>query len=347
MAAPGVPVSGEALEFRVALNRGTDFAMDAEGRIPLSGITAIAGPSGGGKTTLLRALAGLEAPDQADIRFGGTVWDGPGMRVPPEERRVGFVFQGAALFSHLTVLENIRYGARRRGITHYNAILEALDLAPLLERRVPGLSGGEARRVALARALSSDPAILFLDEPLSGLDQARKDALLPYIGRAVVEAQVPAVYVTHSRAEIAALADRVLGMEDGRLTGFAPAPVRFRARIVETSGASARAVLLGAPEDAAGARVDLPRIAEPGAVVGLGVRAESLLISAVSPGRSDAVLQIPARVVEGDGGLVVDVYGQRMVLSSGGPHAVGAEIWLSAREVSPRPEAGDSAENGL
>ena len=337
-------MSGEALEMRVALRRGDRFALDIDGRIPLQGVTAIVGPSGGGKTTLLRALAGLETPDAAEVRFGPTLWDGGGVSLPPEARRVGFVFQGAALFTHLTVAENIRYGARRRGVTSYGAIIDALDLGPLMERRVPGLSGGEARRVALGRALASNPAILFLDEPLSGLDQARKEELLPYIGRAVAEAQVPAIYVTHSRAEIAALADRVLGLEHGRLTGWKPAPIRFRARVVEAMGDSVRASLLGAPEDDAGARVVLPRLAEPGELVGLGVRAESLIVSAASPGRSDAVLQVPARVVEGEGGLVVDVYGERIALPSSGPHALGAELWLSAREVSPRPEPGDSAE---
>ncbi len=329
---------------RVAMRRGDRFALDIDGRIPLQGVTAIVGPSGGGKTTLLRALAGLETPDAAEVRFGPTLWDGGGVSLPPEARRVGFVFQGAALFTHLTVAENIRYGARRRGVTSYGAIIDALDLGPLMERRVPGLSGGEARRVALGRALASNPAILFLDEPLSGLDQARKEELLPYIGRAVAEAQVPAIYVTHSRAEIAALADRVLGLEHGRLTGWKPAPIRFRARVVEAMGDSVRASLLGAPEDDAGARVVLPRLAEPGELVGLGVRAESLIVSAASPGRSDAVLQVPARVVEGEGGLVVDVYGERIALPSSGPHALGAELWLSAREVSPRPEPGDSAE---
>ncbi len=331
---------------QVALRRGDRFALDIDGRIPLQGITAIVGPSGGGKTTLLRALAGLETPDKADVRFGATVWEGAGVVLPPEARRVGFVFQNAALFSHLTVADNLRYGARRRSVTNYTAIIDALDLGPLMERRVPGLSGGETRRVALGRALASNPAILFLDEPLSGLDQARKEELLPYIGRAVAEAQVPAIYVTHSRAEIAALADRVLGLEHGRLTGWKAPPIRFQARVVETMGDGVRACLVGAPEEDTGARVVLPRLAEPGEIVGLGVRAESLIVSAASPGRSDAVLQVPARVVEGDGGLVVDVYGQRIALPSSGPHALGAELWLSAREVSPRPEPGDSAEDG-
>lgn len=336
-------MSANSLAMKLSLRRRAGFALEIDGSVPLSGITAIVGPSGGGKTTLLCALAGLEDPDMAQVTFGDTVWDGPGVHLAPEDRRVGFVFQSAALFPHLSVAENIHYGARRRGVAQYGAILEALDLGPLLERRIGGLSGGEARRVALGRALASDPSILFLDEPLSGLDQARKEELLPYIGRAVAEARVPALYVTHSRAEIAALADRVLGLREGRLTGWAPTPLRLVADVFETTDATARAVLHGAPDEMSGARVSLPRIAEKGERVGLGIRPESLLVSTTSPGRSDAVLQVPATVVESERSLKVDVFGQILSIPQSGPHAVGATVWLSVREVSPRPEPVDSA----
>ncbi|MEM6387175.1 MAG: ATP-binding cassette domain-containing protein [Pseudomonadota bacterium] len=338
-------MSPNRLEMRLNLRRGPGFSIDVEGSVPLTGITALAGPSGSGKTTVLRALAGLEEMDHAAVRFGDTVWNGPGVAVPPEERHVGFVFQAAALFPHLTVAENIRYGARRRGVVQYDAILEALDLGPLMYRQTTGLSGGEARRVALGRALAADPAILFLDEPLSGLDQARKEELLPYIGRAVAEAQVPAIYVTHSRAEIVALADRVLGIDDGRLTGWTTPPMRLLAEIIGTSDNTARAAILGAPEDMQSARLVLPRVAETGEVVGLGIRPESLLVSSAAPGRSDAILQVPARVVESDGSLMLDVFGQSLAVPQSGPHVLGATVWLSVRDVAARPEDSDSAKD--
>ncbi len=338
-------MSDDTLQMDLRVAHGDAFSLEACVSIPLSGITAITGPSGSGKTTLLRALAGLDPCERSKIRFGSTVWDEGTVHLRPEARRIGFVFQDTSLFPHLSVSDNIRYGARRRGVVNYDAIIEALDLQSLLAREIRNLSGGEARRVAMARALASDPDILFLDEPLSGLDQARKEEFLPYIGRAVAEARVPALYVTHSRAEIAALADRVLGIAEGQVTGWLSPPVRLKARIVGVRGRTASAILLGAPENHAAAIVTISRIAEPGEIVGLGIRRESLLVSAAAPGRSDAVLQVPGRVVENEGGLVVDVFGQRLVLPSVGLHALGAEIWLSSMELSPRPEQSDSAEN--
>lgn len=334
-------MSADVLSFHLNLKRGENFTLEVDGEIPLRGITAVIGPSGGGKTTLLRALSGLERGGQARVTFRGQAWDGQGGHLPPEERRIGFVFQRPSLFPHLNVAGNLHYGARRREVKNYDAIIDALDLKPLLTRDIEHLSGGEARRVALGRALASNPQVLFLDEPLSGLDRARKSELLPYIGRAVAEAQVPAVYVTHSHDEVSALADRVMGLAGGRLTGWRTAPARLRATVTSVTDGLMRVLIDGA-ESGQGADLSLPVIASVGEKVGLGLPPESLMVSTEPPGRSDALLLLPATVMDGKGGLILSVFGQTLQLAKGGPHAIGSRVWLSVLRVLPRPEPGDS-----
>ncbi len=333
----------ETLEFQVKLSRGAAFTLDAAETVPLTGVTALVGPSGGGKTSLMRALAGLEKPANAQVRFRGRDWSGNGVHIAPEERRIGFVFQSPSLFPHLDVAGNLRYGARRREVENYDAIIEALDLGALLHRRVQGLSGGEARRVALGRAMASNPEILFLDEPLSGLDMARKMELLPYIGRAVAEARVPALYVTHSEAEVTSLADRVLGLSGGRLTGWQVPPPRLTARVTSVSSGVMRVLVDGA-DAPDGAEFTLPIIAKLGEQVGLGLPVDSLLVSSEPPGRSDAIACLPVEVLDGAGGLTLKVFGQKISLPRGGPHVVGARLWLSILKVLPRPEPSDSGD---
>lgn len=334
-------MSAETLDFRIELRRGEAFTLDVAATIPMRGITAIVGASGGGKTTLLRTLAGLETGAKARVAFRGEDWDAPGVRLPPEERRVGFVFQSPSLFPHLSAGQNINYGARRREVASYDAILDALDLRPLLQRDVEHLSGGEARRVALARALASNPRVLFLDEPLSGLDRARKSELLPYIGRAVSEAQVPALYVTHSMDEVTALADRVLGIANGRLTGWRTPPARLTATVTSVTDGLMRVLVDGA-EAGQGADLSLPLIASVGERIGLGIPPESLMISVTRPERSDALLQLPADVVASDAGLALRVFGQTLRLAKGGAYDPGATVWLSILRVLPRAQPVDS-----
>lgn len=334
----------DALTFHVRLTRDALFSLDVEDSIPMRGVTAIVGPSGGGKTTFLRALAGLEKAEKARVSFRGRTWSGRGHFMPPEERRIGFVFQSPALFPHLDVAGNLRYGARRREVQNYDAIIDALDLGKLMSRPVQGLSGGEARRVALGRAMASNPEVLFLDEPLSGLDMARKAELLPYIGRAVSEAQVPALYVTHSAAEVTTLADRVLGLAGGRLTGWQVPPPRLRAQVTSVGEGVMRVLVEGA-QPGQGADLSLPVIGKVGECIGLGLPPDSILVSSDPPGRSDALATLPARVISGEGGLSLDVFGQKIILPKGGPYVVGADLWLSILRILPRPEPGDSAEN--
>ncbi len=188
--------------------------------VPLEGITGLFGPSGAGKTTLLRIIAGLETHARGKVVFDNTVWqdDAPRVFVPPHKRRIGYVFQDNRLFSHLNVEGNIRYGLRRRqGAIKYADVVAALDLAPLLGRRPGSLSGGELQRVAIGRALLSQPQLLLMDEPVSALDLPRRKEILKYLQRLPEIFNVPIVYVTHAIEEIAQLARSVIVLAQGRV----------------------------------------------------------------------------------------------------------------------------------
>ncbi|MEL6947759.1 MAG: ATP-binding cassette domain-containing protein [Pseudomonadota bacterium] len=196
------------------------FSIDAQLEAGL-GVTALFGPSGAGKSTVLRAIAGLWTPESGTIRVGERTLlaSEEGIDVPVRKRRVGVVFQEPGLFPHYTVRKNLAYGYRGKSKSEaWDRIVALLDLAPHLERMPRTLSGGEMQRVALGRALLSDPSILLLDEPLTGLDEGRREQLLPFLERLRDEATVPIVYVSHHREEIVRLADLVFLMSDGRVT---------------------------------------------------------------------------------------------------------------------------------
>jgi molybdate transport system ATP-binding protein len=181
-------------------------------------VLGVFGPSGSGKTTLLEAIAGIRTPDGGEIRVGDRTLfaSARGINVPARDRHIGYVPQDSLLFPNLDVKGNIGYGARgARGAqgaqgAEYVALLEMLDLAALVDRRVTMLSGGEKQRVAIARALMTRPSILLLDEPLAGVDRGRRDVILPYILRIRRDLHVPLIYVTHDEAELNAIADRIL-----------------------------------------------------------------------------------------------------------------------------------------
>lgn len=174
-------------------------------------VLGLFGPSGSGKTTLLECIAGIRTPDRGEIRVGDRLLfqSAAGINVPARERRIGYVPQDALLFPNMNVTSNIVYG-RREPDGELDALVEMLDLKPLLERGVRNLSGGEKQRVAIARALMTRPSILLLDEPLAGVDRERRDLILPYILRIRRELHVPLIYVTHDEAELHSIADRVL-----------------------------------------------------------------------------------------------------------------------------------------
>jgi len=177
--------------------------------------TGVYGPSGAGKTTLLELVAGLRRPQSGRIELNGRVVSDDVTFVPPRLRNVGYVPQDDALFPHLSVAQNVFYGARERS----HAVIEVLELGPLLARRVTRLSGGERKRVALARALMTRPEILLLDEPLAGVDTALRDRVLEYLVNALKEFPIPALYVTHHLDEAEAICDEIVMIERGRITG--------------------------------------------------------------------------------------------------------------------------------
>lgn len=217
------------------------FALAVEHDLELDGITGLFGPSGGGKTTLLRIIAGLERGAAGRVRFGGECWQDSagGRHVPAYRRPVGYVFQDARLFAHLTVAGNLRYASARvrddaRRVPD-DEIVAAFDLEPLLARQVHGLSGGERQRVAIARTLMAGPRLLLLDEPLAALDVRRKAEILPYLEDLSRRFGVPAIYVSHAVDEVARLAERVIVLEGGRVrTTGAAADVL--SRVGEESG---------------------------------------------------------------------------------------------------------------
>lgn len=189
--------------------------------VPDEGVLAILGPSGSGKTTLLRLVAGLEAPDAGRITAGERVLSAPGRVVEPHRRGMGFVPQASALWPHMTVAQNVLFGLHglprdeaRRRLEH---LLERTGLSPLARRYPHQISGGEARRVALARALAPRPRCLLMDEPLTNLDGELRDALLDLIRDLVGETRASLLYVTHRPEEAAALGGRVLRLRAGRV----------------------------------------------------------------------------------------------------------------------------------
>ena len=200
------------------------FSLEIDARLDAR-VTGLFGPSGAGKTTLVELVAGLRRPSAGRISLGGqTLADADArLHVAPEHRHVGYVPQDGALFPHLSVAQNLCYGQPRQpaddtaALFSLEHVTEILGIAPLLSARIAGLSGGERQRVALARALLSHPRLLLLDEPLAGLDAARREAILPYLRRVRDEFVLPMLYVSHNPEEILALCDEVLVLETGRL----------------------------------------------------------------------------------------------------------------------------------
>jgi molybdate transport system ATP-binding protein len=197
------------------------FRLSVDLRLPGQGITGLFGPSGCGKTTLLRAIAGLDHAATGAVTVNGETWQSDARHIPTHRRALGFVFQEASLFHHLDVRGNLEYGRRRVAVADQRIampeVIELLGIGHLLDRRPGQLSGGERQRVAIARALATSPRLLLMDEPLSALDLARRQEIMPYLESLHRELAIPVIYVSHAIDEIARLADHLVLLDEGQV----------------------------------------------------------------------------------------------------------------------------------
>jgi molybdate transport system ATP-binding protein len=212
---------------RLKLNY-SGFALDVDLHLPGRGVTALYGHSGSGKTTCLRCIAGLERAENGFIQINDEVWQDSDKKifVPPHKRALGYVFQEASLFPHLSVLANLEFGLKRipklqRRVEMAHAT-ELLGIGHLLDRHPQHLSGGERQRIGIARALLTSPKLLLMDEPLAALDSQRKNEILPYLQRLHDELDIPVLYVSHSQDEVARLADHLVLLSDGKALASGP-----------------------------------------------------------------------------------------------------------------------------
>lgn len=351
------------------------LALDAAFQAP-AGLTALFGPSGAGKTSIVNAVAGLDRPDHCRIELDGAVLadTGAGLFLPPHRRGIGYVFQEARLFPHLSVRRNLLYGhwfSRRDG-PGLDRIVEMLGIGPLLNRRTGALSGGERQRVALGRALLSNPRLLLMDEPLAALDQPRKDEIMPYLERLRDDTRLPILYVSHSAAEIARLATTIVLIEAGQVRAAGPTadilsdPATAPRMGLHEAGAILTARIEAQEADgltrlATGAGpIWVPRTAgDPGSRLRLRIMAQDVMIARDRPAGLSALNILPAiiRDLTADSGSVLtrlDVGGQtllarvteRSALSLGLAAGQGVHAVLKAVSVAPGSIGGTAGDDG-
>ncbi|MBA4784851.1 MAG: molybdenum ABC transporter ATP-binding protein [Rhizobiales bacterium] len=294
------------------------------------GVTALFGRSGSGKTSLMRIIAGLSRPDEGRVVLDGDVLldTGQNIFVRPYRRRFGYVFQEARLFPHLSVRRNLAYGQwfsrDRSRRDEFDRVVEMLGIAPLLDRQPDALSGGEQQRVAIGRALLSAPRLLLMDEPLAALDEERKAEILPYLERLRDEAGIPIVYVSHSVAEVARLADQVVLMQEGQVAAVGdPGQVLAGRRASALDRREAGSVLSGRVESVdavnglASVRLKDLCLLVPdaglaqGAAVRLHIPERDVIIATTEPVGLSALNILPGTIhaieTDGDGAVLVSL----------------------------------------
>jgi molybdate transport system ATP-binding protein len=331
----------------------SDFTLDVDLDLPARGVSALFGHSGSGKTTCLRAIAGLERAPGGYVALGGEVWqdEARGLFVPPHRRALGYVFQEASLFPHLSVRANLEFGLKRvaPGERRFalGPVAEMLGIGALLERPPAGLSGGERQRVAIARALLSSPRLLLMDEPLAALDLQRKQEILPYLERMHDELSIPIVYVSHAPDEVARLADHLVLLEAGQVAASGPlgeilARLDLPAAFADDTGVVLETLLAAQEED------NLSRLQFEGGSLFVGRRREAIgsrlrcrihardvSIALERPQRSSIVNLLPALVTAT---AATETPGHVLVRMQVGEVALLARISeRSQRELGIRP----------
>jgi molybdate transport system ATP-binding protein len=340
----------------VALQHDFDsFQLQAEFQAP-PGVTALFGRSGSGKSSIVNAVAGLLRPNRGRVEVEGTVLldTASGLTLPPHRRRVGYVFQDGRLFPHLTVRQNLLYGrwfAPKGPGAEQSRIVDLLGIGALLDRRPEGLSGGEKQRVAIGRAILSNPRLLLMDEPLAALDEARKAEILPYLERLRDEIGLPILYVSHSVAEVARLATTVVVLDAGKVVAVGPAakvladPAMAPVMGLREAGAMLTARLVAQEGDGltrfetSGGPLWLPKVAAlPGAVLRLRILAQDVMLAVERP-RGISALNVlegqveDIRIGEGPGAMVRLRVGEEHLLARITRRSVNALVLAPGKPV--------------
>jgi len=357
------------LQVAAKKHRGA-FTLDANFELPTPGVVALFGRSGCGKTTLVNVIAGLLAAERGRVALDDAVLldTDQGVDVPPERRRIGYVFQDARLFPHLRVQANLRYALKRAAVAPFvglDRVVDLLDLGPLLARHTHELSGGERQRVAIGRALLSQPSLLLLDEPLASLDASRREEVLPYLESLRDQLAIPMVYVSHNFDEVLRLATHLVLMESGKTIaqgdlGEMSLHPRVRAIIgADAVGAIVDGVVLGTDASSGLTRVQVGlsvlRVhygkSAPGTKLRVQLLARDLIVATEAPRHLSVrnslkgVVTSVAHDVEDSDLIAIDIGGilimARVTKAATSELALapGTAVWALVKTASLRPHA--------